>query len=166
MYTDNLMGANAFGKHFMFSDQERSVLQGRLSLCYRPEEETLYIKWEGEVTSVELRQGYTHIMDMVLTYKPQRWLLDLQNRLPIEKIDQQWVFKCVFPQVLRAVNRNVFVAIVMPVHGYNSLVHEIDGDELIDRDNLMIIHHFLYPEESSRWLREMAMTDMKLAGVC
>ena len=165
MYTDNLMGANAFGKHFSVSDKERHVLHERLCLNYNHEEETLYIKWDGAVSSNELRQGYAHIMDMVFTYKPQKWILDLQNRVSIEKNDQQWVFKYIFPEVLRAVNKNVFVAIVMPVFAYNSLVNEIDGDELMDGDNFMIIHHCLYQEESRRWLNEMALTDMKVAGV-
>lgn len=138
-------------------------MQEQLVLKYNHEEQTLYIKWEGEVSSNELRQGYAHIMYMVLTYKPQKWIMDLQNRLSIEKEDQQWVFKYIFPQVLRAVNKNVFVAIVMPVFAYNSLVNEINGDELIDGDNFMIIHHFLYQEESRRWLHEMAETDLKTA---
>lgn len=138
-------------------------MQEQLRLAYNHEEETLYIKWEGEVSSSELRQGYAHIMNMVHTYKPQKWIMDLQSRLAIEKEDQQWVFKYVFPQVLRTVNKNVFVAIVMPVFAYNSVVNEIDGDELIDGDNFMIIHHFLYKEESRRWLHEMAETDLKMA---
>ncbi|GGG01548.1 hypothetical protein [Pontibacter amylolyticus] len=163
MYRDNLIGANAFGKHFSVKDKNRSVLQEQLILKYNHDEQTLYIKWEGEVSSNELRQGYAHIMNMVLTYKPQKWIMDLQNRLSIEKEDQQWVFKYIFPQVLRAVNKNVFVAIVMPVFAYNSLVNEIDGDELMDGDNFMIIHHFLYQEESRRWLLEMAETDLKIA---
>lgn len=163
MYTDKIMGANAFGRHFSVKDQHRSVLKEQLTLQYNHEEETLYVKWEGEVSSNELRQGYAHIMNMVLTYKPQKWIMDLQNRRTIEKEDQQWVFKYVFPQVLRAVQKNVFVAIVMPVFAYSSLVNEIDGDELMDGDNFMIIHHFLYPEESRRWLQEMAETDLKIA---
>ncbi|MBF8965107.1 hypothetical protein I0P70_17800 [Pontibacter sp. FD36] len=163
MYTDNLMGAHAFGRHFSVRDQHRSVLQEQLRLKYVHEEETLYIKWDGEVSSNELRQGYAHIMDMVFMYKPQKWILNLQSRLAIEKEDQQWVFKYVFPEVLRAVNKNVFVAVVMPVFAYNSLVNEIDGDELMDGDNFMIIHHFLYQEESRRWLHEMAETDLKMA---
>jgi hypothetical protein len=165
MFTDNLMGTQAFGKHFTVGDKERKVLQDSLSLNYNPDEETLYIKWAGEVSSVELRQGYTHIMNMVRTYKPQKWILDLQNRLAIEKDDQQWVFKYIFPEVLRAVQKNVFIAVVMPVFAYNSLVHEIDGDELMDGDNFLIMHHFLYPEESRRWLKEMSRTDLKTAGV-
>lgn len=157
------MGASVLGKHFSVKDRHRSVLHEQLSLKYIHEEQTLYIKWDGEVSSSELRQGYAHIMNMVFTYKPQKWIMDLQNRHTIEKEDQQWVFKYIFPEVLRAVNKNVFVAIVMPVFAYNSLVNEIDGDELIDGDNLMIIHHFLYQEESRRWLREMAETDLKIA---
>ncbi|MBX0332869.1 hypothetical protein K3G39_06435 [Pontibacter sp. HSC-14F20] len=163
MYTDNLMGANAFGMHFSAKDQHRSVLKEQLILKYQHEEETLFIKWEGEVSSSELRQGYAHIMNMVLTYKPQKWVMDLQSRLAIEKVDQQWVFKYIFPEVLRAVNKNVFVAIVVPVFAYNSLVNEINGDELMDGDNFMIINHFLYQEESRRWLHEMVETDLKIA---
>lgn len=163
MYTDNLMGARAFGKHFSVRDQQRSVLHERLSLRYEQDEETLYIKWEGAVSSNELRQGYAHIMNMVWAYKPQKWVLDLQHRVSIEKDDQQWVFKYIFPEVLRAVQKNVFVAIVMPVFAYSSLVNEIDGDELMDGDNFMIINHFLYQEESRRWLHEMAVTDLKIA---
>jgi hypothetical protein len=165
MYTDNLMGANAFGKHFSASDQQRSVLHGRLMLSYCHSEETLYIKWEGAVSSMELRQGYAHIMDMVFCYKPQKWVLDLQNRISIDKDDQQWVFKYIFPEVLRAVQKDVFVAVIMPVFAYNSLVNEIDGDELIDGENFMIINHFLYQEESRRWLSEMTRVEMKVAGV-
>lgn len=165
MFTDNLMGANAFGKHFTVGDNERKVLQDSLLLSYNQEEETLYIKWVGKVSSVELRQGYTHIMHMVRTYKPQKWVLDLQNRLSIDKDDQQWVFKYIFPEVLRAVQKNVFIAVVMPVFAYNSLVDEINGDELMDGENFLIMHHFLYPEESRRWLKQMALTDLKTAGV-
>lgn len=164
MYTDNIMGANAFGKYFSVSDMQRSVLHERLSLNYNHEEETLYIKWEGMVSSKELRQGYAHIMDMVSTYKPQKWIMDLQSRVSIEKDDQQWVFKYIFPEVLRAVQKNVFVAVVMPVFAYSSIVNEIDGDELMDGDNFLIIHHCLYQEESRRWLNEMAQTDLKIAS--
>ena len=165
MYTDNLIGTHAFSKHFSMDDKDRAVLQERLQLSYNQQEETLYIKWIGEVSSVELRQGYAHIMDMVWTYKPQKWILDLQHRVSIHRNDQQWVFKYIFPEVLRAVQRNVFVAIVLPVFAYNGLVNEIDGDELINGDNFLILHHFLYPEECRRWLQEMTMTDLKLAGV-
>lgn len=164
MFTDNLVGARAFSKHFTVDDKTRNVLHERLSLSYNQEEETLYIKWEGAVSSVELRQGYVHIMNMVFIYRPQKWILDLQSRVSIEKDDQQWVFKYIFPEVLRAVRKNVFVAVVMPVFAYNSLVNEIDGDELMDGDNFMIINHFLFKEESRRWLQEMTFTDLKTAG--
>ncbi|MDX5417929.1 MAG: hypothetical protein LPK09_01845 [Hymenobacteraceae bacterium] len=164
MFTDNLMGAYALGKHFTVGDTIRSVLQERLSLSYNQEEETLYIKWEGAVSSAELRQGYAHVMNMVFTYRPQKWILDLQSRVSIEKDDQQWVFKYIFPEVLRAVRKNVFVAVVIPVFAYDSLVNEIDGDELMDGGNFMIINHFLFKEESRRWLQEMTITDLKTAG--
>lgn len=141
------------------------MLQENLTLSYNQEEETLYIKWSGKVTSVELRQGYAHIMYMVHVYKPQKWVMDLQQRVTIEKEDQQWVFKYIFPEVLRAVQKNVFIAIIMPVFAYNSLVHEIDGDEMMDGENFLILNHFLYREESRRWLHEMSTTDMKVASM-
>jgi hypothetical protein len=87
------------------------------------------------------------------------------KRISIDRNDQQWVFKFIFPEVLRAVKKDVFVAVIMPVFAHNSLVNDIDGDELIDGDNLMIINHFLYQEESRRWLNEMARTELKVAGM-
>ena len=68
------------------------------------------------------------------------------------------------PEMIQIVQGLVFVAVVMPVFAYNSLVNEIDGDELMDGDNFMIINHFLFKEESRRWLQEMTLTDLKTAG--
>ena len=115
--------------------------------------EILHVKWQGQVNTPALRAGYVQILRMVQRYKPTKWVLDLQNRALIEKQDQQWVFKQIFPKVLRLVQSDVFIAVILPVYLYESMIHDLDGDEFIDNDNLLIMHHFLYYEECLRWLQ-------------
>lgn len=124
----------------------------KLTINYNELSETLEIRWEGTVSSTEVRQGYNRIMNYVLQYKPVKWLLDLHNRDKINRTDQRWVFTYFFPEALRVIGSDVFVAVILPVSSSHELVHELDGDELIQGDNFLIINHFLYPEAAQRWL--------------
>ncbi|MBC5773224.1 hypothetical protein H8S95_04040 [Pontibacter sp. KCTC 32443] len=117
--------------------------------------EILHVKWQGEVDTKDFRDGYMHILRMVRFFKPSRWILDLQSRDSIKKEDQQWVIKNVFPQILRMLNQDVFIAVILPVSLYESLMHGLSGDEFIDKENLLIMNHFLYYEECVRWLQEV-----------
>ncbi|GAB3195205.1 hypothetical protein ABID22_003600 [Pontibacter aydingkolensis] len=134
-----------------FAENE-TVVDNKLSINYDEHSETLEIKWEGSVNSHEVRQGYSVIMEYVQLYKPAKWLLDLHSRDKIKRSDQRWVFTYFFPEALRVVGSNVFVAVILPVSASHELVHELDGDELIQNENFMIINHFLYREAAQRWL--------------
>ncbi|WP_230407008.1 hypothetical protein [Pontibacter cellulosilyticus] len=129
-----------------------TLLNSKLFVTYNEQTETLEIKWEGSVSSNEVRQGYSLIMEYVQRYKPVKWLLDFHNRDKIKRTDQRWVFKNFFPEALRIVSNDVFVAVILPIGSSHELVQELDGDELIQEDNFMIINHFLYREAAQRWL--------------
>lgn len=134
-------------------------LTENLNVLYNPVTRILHVKWQGEVGTKEFREGYTHILRMVRVYKPSKWILDLQNREMIRKEDQSWVFKNIFPQILRMLQRDVFIAVILPVYLYESLIHDMDGDDFIDNGNLLILNHFLYYEESLRWLEEVQVSN-------
>ena len=127
----------------------------KLSVRYDTLEETLLVQWEGTVTSNELREGYTCLLELVRELRPVKWQLDLQTRSPIKREDQRWVFEFIFPKVLSLVKDDVFVAIVLPVSMIHELVSELTGDELMQEGNFLIMQHFMYPEEAQRWLNEM-----------
>ncbi|NDK55459.1 hypothetical protein [Pontibacter fetidus] len=130
-----------------------------LKVLYHPATGILHVKWQGQVGTKEFREGYTHILRMVRVYKPSKWILDLQNRELIHKDDQLWVFKNIFPQILRMLQQDVFIAVILPVYLYESLIHDMDGDDFIDNGNLLIMNHFLYYEESLRWLEEVQVSN-------
>ncbi|WP_347159112.1 hypothetical protein [Pontibacter chitinilyticus] len=143
-----------------FGDKVQAVEIGpaannKLSINYQEEERVLQVLWEGQVTSAEVRNGYKKIIDLVRQYKPTKWLLDLHNRELIKREDQRWVFTHVYPQALQLIQQTVFVAIILPVYSYHSLVNELNGDELMHGDNFLIMNHFLYQEEARRWLQNM-----------
>ncbi|ARS35243.1 hypothetical protein [Pontibacter actiniarum] len=127
----------------------------KLDIAYNAEEETLLVHWEGEASTAEIKAGYDWIISVVRELKPKKWLLDFHKRNAIRRRDQRWVFKEVFPEVLRQVKDDVFVAVVLPVTLLHGLVADLDGDELMDGNNFLIIQHFLYQEEGQRWLNEM-----------
>lgn len=136
--------------------QEPVLFQAeKLCVRYNKPEQTLNIIWSGELSSEELREGYTCILEQVKVLKPVKWLLDLQMRSAIRREDQRWIFEHVFPEVLGIVNDDVFVAVVLPVFQMYDLVSELNGDELMQEGSFMIMHHFMYPEEAQRWLNEM-----------
>ncbi|WP_162426194.1 hypothetical protein [Pontibacter pudoricolor] len=143
-----------------FSDPSDEYLTENLQVIYSTSTEILHVKWFGEVGSKEFRDGYSHILRMVRVHKPSKWILDLSNRELINKEDQHWVFKNIFPQILRMLKQDVFIAVILPVPLYESLIHNIDGDDFIDNDNLLIMNHFLYYEESLRWLAEVQVADI------
>ncbi|MBB6610067.1 hypothetical protein H7F15_03370 [Pontibacter sp. Tf4] len=134
---------------------EHVQLSQNLAVHYDTVAEVLNIRWEGTVDTSELRNGYTYILRLVQFFKPTRWVLDLQHRDTIKKEDQKWVFKHIFPRALRLLNQDVFVAVILPVHFYESLIHDLDGDDMIYGDKVLILEHFLYYEECLRWLNEM-----------
>lgn len=127
----------------------------KLLVCYSSAEDTLLIRWEGNITSEELRSGYEIIMEQVRRFRPVKWLLDLRKRSTIRRDDQRWIFEQVFPEALMLVGDDIFVAVILPVFLMHDLVSELTGDELIQQGNLMVMHHFMYPEEAQRWLNEM-----------
>lgn len=131
---------------------ERIQLPENLSVNYDATSQVLYVKWQGKVKTRDLKYGYVYILRMVQFFKPNKWILDLQNRDIILKEDQQWVFKHVFPKVLRMLNQDVFIGVVLPVYLYESLVHDLNGDDLIYEDKVLLLQHFLYYEEALRWL--------------
>ena len=113
------------------------------------------MKWQGNVDTKEFRDGYIQILRMARLFTPSKWVLDLQSRDSVQKEDQQWVVKNIFPQILRMLNKDIFIAVILPVYLYESLINGLSGDEFIDKDNLLIMNHFLYYEESIRWLQEV-----------
>ncbi|MCX2741818.1 hypothetical protein [Pontibacter anaerobius] len=127
----------------------------KLRVRYAAQADTLFIYWEGAVSSEELKIGYTRIIELVRRLKPVKWQLDLQKRGTIRREDQRWVFEHVFPEVLSIVNDDVFIAVVLPVFLMHDLVSELSGDELMQDSNFLIMQHFMYPEEAQRWLNEM-----------
>jgi hypothetical protein len=158
MFTDKVIGAEAFEKkHIRYIDHQVSA-SDKFSITFEAENETLVLKWQGKVSSQELRNGYKRVIELVKSHKPQRWILDLQQRSLIARDDQRWVFKQVFPEVLRLVQGNVFVAVILPIYTYQSLVNALDGDELMQDDNFLIMHEFLYYEEARRWLTKMLVS--------
>ena len=150
-----MVGHNIYelGAATAYTLSERGTLiNSKLSVNYNEQTETLEIYWEGTVSSYEVRQGYTLIMEYVQRYKPVKWLLDFHNRDKIKRTDQRWVFTYFFPEALRIVSNDVFIAVILPIGSSHELVQELDGDELIQGDNFMIINHFLYREAAQRWL--------------
>ncbi|WP_162055867.1 hypothetical protein [Pontibacter pamirensis] len=120
--------------------------------------QVLVVNWEGELSSDEIRKGYDILMEEVRIHKPKKLLLDFHKRGTIRRSDQRWVFSTVFPNILRTIGETVFVAIVLPVTLYCGLVGEMNGDELMDENNFLIIHHALYREEAYRWLNTMHLS--------
>jgi len=135
---------------------EELHLSNNLQLTYNAADGIMHVKWQGEVTSQEFKKGYTQLLKIVRLYKPYKWILDLQHRENISKEDKLWVFKYIFPQMLRLLQRDIFIAIILPVYQYETIIHDFDGDNFIDNNNLLIMQHFLYLEESLRWLQENA----------
>lgn len=136
--------------------QEPVLLQTeKLCVRYDKPKQTLHVVWNGELSSQELREGYTCILEFVKVLRPVKWLLDLQMRSAIRREDQRWVFGHFFPEVLGIVNDDVFVAVVLPIFQMYDLVSELSGDELMQEGSFMIMQHFMYPEEAQRWLNEM-----------
>ncbi|MEJ8802014.1 hypothetical protein [Pontibacter sp. H249] len=133
-------------------DTDESLVENKLWIHFNEHTQTLEITWKGTVASHEVREGYTLILDFVQRYKPVKWLLDLQHRDKIRRQDQRWVFTHFFPEALRVVKNDVFVATILPVGSSHELVHELNGDELIQGDSFLIINHFLYREAAQRWL--------------
>ncbi|MFD2245166.1 hypothetical protein [Pontibacter ruber] len=162
MSTDKLI-ATDYAANFQFPlETSGAIIEGKLEASYDQDSETLNIRWKGEVRSEEIKRGYASIMQMVRHYKPRKWVLNLQERDGVKRDDQRWVFKYVFPRALRAVNDDIFLAVILPVHAYHSVLTDIDGDELIVEDKFLVLQHFLYPEEGKRWLE--SMVEMKEAG--
>ena len=126
-----------------------------ISVLFDAVNHVLVINWEGKPGSAEIRKGYNMIVEEVRKYKPKKILLDLHRRGTISRCDQRWVFSTIFPQVLRILAANIFVAVILPVTLYTGLVVEMDGDELMYENHFFIIHHCLYREEAYRWLNSM-----------
>ncbi len=115
----------------------------------------LFVEWQGEVDTEEVKAGYQQILEMAQHFRPNRWVLDLRNRETIKREDQRWVIKNIFSRALQLLECDIFVAIVVPVYFFHTLVNELDGDELMYEDNFMIINHYMYKEEGLRWLESI-----------
>ena len=132
--------------------ETETLFDSKLSIAYNDATETLEVRWVGCVSSYEVREAYNLMMDYVQQHKPVKWLLDFQERDRIRRHDQRWVFSNFFPEALRIVGEDIFVAVILPIGASHELVHELDGDELIQDENFMIINHFIYKEAALRWL--------------
>ncbi|PRY12380.1 hypothetical protein CLV24_108124 [Pontibacter ummariensis] len=142
-------------------DAKDALIHDKLNVHYDQEQEILVVTWTGKVSSEELRKGYDLVMEQVMTHKPRKWLLDLQERDKVNREDQRWVFQHVFPNVLRVVGNDVFVAVILPVSLYPGIVKDLEGDELMCGGYFLIMDHFLYPEEAHRWLNGMLLTSSR-----
>ena len=130
----------------------KSISDVKLTAMYDPQSGILSITWKGEVNSFELRQGYMRITELVRLHKPQKWFLNLRDRSEVSEEDRRWIFKYIFPKALRIVGENIYLAVLLPVYAYQGLIHYLSGDELIYKDNFMIIEHFLLQDDSMNWL--------------
>ena len=138
-------------------EKERESVASNPSMFYDEQEETFVIRWEGKVDKSDIHAGYAQVLEHVKNLKPKKWLLDLKNRHTIRREDQLWVFQHVFPEVLRLIGDDVFVAVVLPLTLYHGLVEDLNGDEMMDNNNFLIMQQFLYEEEAQRWLSHMQL---------
>lgn len=141
-------------KHTTYTTKE-SPLREKFYMTFEEDTETLVIKWKGPVSSDEVKEGYMAMLGLVGKIRPKKWIIDVHKREQIQSEDQRWIFKNVFATALQLIKRDVFVAVILPVPSYHSLVSELNGDELIQDGNLFILNHFLYEEEGRRWLQEV-----------
>lgn len=139
-----------------FISKQVAVSDKKLYTFYDKTNRVLHIVWKGAVSSEEVKKGYQYILELVAAYKPTKWLLDLREREVISRTDQRWIFKNIFPEVLREVQQNVFIAVILPVYAYPSITNNLDGDELMYEDNFLILNEFLYSAEAKRWLETEA----------
>ncbi|CAM3598309.1 hypothetical protein POKO110462_11350 [Pontibacter korlensis] len=144
-------GVGPLGETLKLFKSEKLVVE------YVAEEKTLIVGWKGKVKSEELRNGYDELLELVHRLRPRKWQLDLTKRDKLKKKDQRWIFENFLPKVLRAVNDDVFMAVIVPVIMLNELVSELSGDELMHKGNFLIMQNFMYREEGQRWLNEMEM---------
>ncbi|MEJ8755466.1 hypothetical protein WG947_00540 [Pontibacter sp. H259] len=154
-----MLGTPDNPENFDADREEILDLSENLQVIYDASNGVMHVKWNGKVSSREFKDGYFQLLRIVRIYKPFKWILDLQNREVIGKEDKLWVFKNIFPEILRLLQRDVFMAVILPVYFYESLIDDFDGDDLIDNNNLLIIQHFLYYEESLRWLNDLELTN-------
>ncbi|MCC9167475.1 hypothetical protein [Pontibacter harenae] len=124
----------------------------KLYIAFDDVRETFVVKWWGEVNAVERLGGYQKIMEMFCTYKPQKWLFDLQERNSMEKEEQRWVMRYLLPAALKLVQRSIFAAVILPVYTHQAIFAGL-GEEYFTVDgNVLRLEQFSYPEESMRWL--------------
>lgn len=142
-------------------DPVSSLCVENLLVLYEADRKVLLVNWEGEINSLNIRKGYDIVMQQVKLLRPRKILLDFHNRFSIRRRDQRWVFSTFFPEILRTVGDNVFVAIVLPVALYHGLVADMNGDELMHNNSFLIIHHCLYREEAFRWLETMEASEVR-----
>jgi hypothetical protein len=127
----------------------------KLEVVYESDTKTLVIKWEGNISSDEIKTGYYDVLQLVKQLKPQKWIIDLCEREQIRGDVQRWIFKNIFSEALKVLKCDIFIAVLLPVYYYQTLLNEVNGDDLIHDDSLLIINHFLYESEGRRWLENV-----------
>jgi hypothetical protein len=83
---------------------------GYLRLSYRPDLQTLFLRWTRAVSSPEHRAGYQQALEMALPLGVGHWLVDLRSRGLAQPEDFAWVltdFRREVGQVLPGVSFRV-----------------------------------------------------------
>lgn len=148
------LGYNEIKSRIHYSNE--LIISDKLSVYYYATSNTLIIKWVGKVSSLELRNGYAQVLKIVEQYRPDKWLLDLSKRERVRKADQKWVFENVFAKSLKMLDSDIFISVVLSVYAFRELVGQLNGDEMIQNGNLLVMQDFLYEEEAWRWLQTVA----------
>ncbi|WP_133257065.1 hypothetical protein [Hymenobacter edaphi] len=69
-----------------------------LDLSYRPDLQTLAVRWLRAVTFAELQQGFRAALAMGLARQATRWLVDVRRRTELDAVPSRWVAEHLLPE--------------------------------------------------------------------
>ena len=85
-----------------------------LHLSYRPDLETLVVRWLRAVTLAELQTGFKAARTQAKDQQVARWLVDVRRRTELDAISSNWVANVLLPAVaVEAAPATLYVAYLL-----------------------------------------------------
>lgn len=84
-----------------------------LTIAYRPDLDTLVVRWQRQLTLAEMQQGYLCMLEHAAQHQCRRWLLDGRRRFNTDREGAQWMVTTFLPQLQPRLGGRAYLAYLL-----------------------------------------------------
>jgi hypothetical protein len=123
-----------------------------IKISYRPDMQTVIIRWQQSVTFTEFKLNCLAILSLAKENNSTHWLFDCRSKGEITVEESDWLYRDFFPKAVRQIAPQLVVAWLLNPRQMQRLQ---DGETLLaisETSQEVMRHAFMTEQEAVYWL--------------